>query len=347
MDRRRLIKILTALSVLYVVIWIGFVLWASRETKRNNWLIDKEADPAAAPLPNVSKDDWVAILANPDFASKSPEERTSVANQQFDKIQALAGGQGYDLKALQKWYQQTAADFKHYPVQKFVFAQGMETYYRDLRQSRFPKPTAWRVFWASFFSKDAMLAAFIGLPFGAILVLLVAGITIGVFSRSLSLKWRALVIVLVAIILGESWFIRDAAKRPVSLGLYHFYDGGDYISVDGTWTSDIKFAAPFQVTKLDCWRQWNHCIEATAQILNGGLFVDTSYWEIKDWQAEEITFKDHKSSVCKIESLRVDRKGKIVTATSVLKQPKPDSCRGFEEDPVVSHLVDGYKLQYK
>lgn len=238
MNRRRLIEILAALSVLYVVIWIGFVLWASHDTKRNNWLINREADPAAAPLPNVSEDDWVARIATPNFASKSPEDRLSIANQHFDKIKALAGGQGYDLKALQRWYQQTATDFERYPVQKFVFAHGMGTYYRDLRQSGFPKPSAWRVFWAGFFSKEAMLVALIGVPFVAILVLLIAGIIIAVFSRSLSLKWRALVIVLVAITLGEAWFVRDAAKRPVSLGLYNFYNSEDYISVEGTWTSN-------------------------------------------------------------------------------------------------------------
>jgi len=84
-NRRRLIKILTAVAVLYVVILIGFVLWVSHDTKRNNWLIDRVADPAVAPLPNISEDDWVAILASPNFASKSSEERISIANQQFDK----------------------------------------------------------------------------------------------------------------------------------------------------------------------------------------------------------------------------------------------------------------------
>jgi hypothetical protein len=342
-----LIEILTALSVLYVVIWIGFVLWVSHDTKRNNWLVDKEANPGAAPLPNVSEGDWVAILANPNFASNSPKERISIANQQFDKIKGLAGEQGYDLKALQRWYQQTATDFERYPLQKFAFAQGMETYYRDLRQSGFPKPSASRVFWGGFLTKDAMLVSLIGLPFVAVLVLLIAGIIIALFSRRLGLKWRALVIALIAIILGEAWFIRNAAKHPVSLGIYNFYDGGNYISAQGTWTSNIKLAAPLQVTKLDCWRQWNHCIEATAQILDGYLHVNTSYWEIRNWGAEELTFKDNDLSLCKVESLRVDRKSKIVTATNAPKRPKPDSCIGLGDDPIVSHLVDDYKLRYE
>jgi hypothetical protein len=346
MNRRNLIKIITGLLVLYVVIWVGFVLWASQDTRRNDWLIEKEADPAAAPIPNVIEGDWVAILANPNFTSKSPEERISIANQQFEKIKAVAGEQGYDLKALQSWYRQTATDFKQYPVQKFVFAHGMETYYRDLRGSGFPKPSGGRI-WSDFFSKEAMLVALIGLPFVAILVLLIVGIIIAVFSRSLPLKWRALVVTLLAIILAEAWLIKYAKKHPVSLGIYNFYDNGNYILAQGTWTSKTKLAAPLQVTQLDCWRQWNHCIEATAKILDGHLYVDTSYWEIRNWGAEELTFKDNALSLCKVESLRVDRKSKIVTATNAPKRPKPDSCQGMEDDPIVTHLIDGYKVQYE
>jgi hypothetical protein len=346
MNRRNLIKIIFGSFVLYVAIWVGFVLWASSITRSNDWLVDKEADPAAAPMPNVTEDDWVAILADPNFAAKSPEKRVAIANQQFDKIKALAGEQGYDLKTLQRWYQQTATDFKSYPVQKFVFAQGMETYYRDLRQSGFPKPSKWR-FWDDFFSKDAMLFALIALPFVAPLVLLIAGIIIAVFSRSLSLKWRALVVALLVIILAEAWLISYTKKHPVSLGFHNFHDSGNYISVEGTWTSNTKLAAPLQVTRLDCWRQWNHCIEATAKILDGHLYVNTSYWEIRNWGAEELTFKDHELSLCKVESLRVDRKSKLVTYTNAPKRPKPDSCKGMENDPIVTHMVDGYKLQYR
>ncbi len=345
MNRQRFIRILIALSILYLVIWIGFVIWISREAKRNNWLVDKEADPAAAPLPAVSDDSWMAILANPNFASKSLNERIAIADQHFEKIKDVADGQGYDLKALQTWYQQTAADFERYPVQTFVFGQGMKTNYRDLRNSGFPKPSFWRIFWPAFLSKDAMLFALIGLPFVTIVFLLIVGIIIAVFSRSLSVKWRALVLALLAIILVEAWLIRYEKKHPVSLGLYTFSDNGNYISAGGTWTSDTKLAAPLQVTKLDCWRQWNHCIEATARIFDGSLSVDTSYWEIKNWGAEEIT-SNNDLALCKVEILRVDRKSKLVTYTNAPKRPQPDSCKWMANDPIVSHLVDGYKLRF-
>ena len=347
MNRRRLIKILAALSVLYVAIWIGIVVWAFNDTKRNNWLVDKEADPATAPLPNVSKDDWVAILATPNFVSKPLNERIAIANQHFEKIKDVASEQGYDLRALQAWYQETATHLERYPIKTFAFAQNMKTAYRDLQNSEFPKPTFWTVFRSGLFTKGVMFSALVALPFVAILLSLLAGIFIAVFSKSLSIKWRVLVLALVVIILAEAWLIRNEQRHPVSLGFYHFYDAGNYLSVQGTWSSDTKLAAPAQTTKLDCWRQWNQCIEATAQVFEQHLSISTSYWEIKEWLPDEVTFLDNDSSVCKIDSLRVDRKGKIVTATNVPKQPISDFCKSIGDDPIVSHLVDGIKRQFK
>ncbi|HET8562305.1 MAG TPA: hypothetical protein VFM35_00400 [Candidatus Binatia bacterium] len=339
MSRRRLIISFTALSILYIVFWVGFVVLVSLDSSRNNWLVEREADPDVAPVAHVSQGDWVAKIARQDFASKSQAERIAIADQHFEKIKDLAAEQGYDVKALQQWYEHTAADFERYPVRTFVFAQGTHTYYRDLRNSGFPKSNFWAVFAAAFFSRETMLVALVGLLLVSILVLLVVGVFVAVSSRRLQVKWRALVIALIIVLVGEGWFMKSAEKHPVSLGLYKFDDASSYISVQGTWTSDTKLAAPLQSTKLDCWRQWNHCIEATAQILNGRLVVGTTYWEIKDWQANELTFHDRDSSLCKIESLRVDRKSKIVTYTTAPKQPKPDSCRGFEDAPIVSHLV--------
>ena len=347
MNSRRLNQILAAASGLGVVIWIALGLWASHDAKNKNWMVDQEADPAVAPLPNVTADDWVAILADPHFASKSREERMSAANQRFDKIKGLADEQGYDLKALQRWYQQTATDAERYPLEKFVFAPGVETYYRDLRQSGFPKPSTWRVFRANVLNGYAVLIVLIGLPIVGGLLWFLAGIVIAVFSRRLSVKWRVLIIGLVAIILGEAWLIKNTQRHPVSLGLFTFYDGGDYISVEGTWTSNVKLAGPLQVTRLDCWHQWNHCIEATGRILGGQLSVNTNYWEVTNWGANELTFKDNGSSICRIEKLHVDRKSEIVTYTSASKRPKPDSCKSFEDEPIISHLVDGYKLRYQ
>ena len=345
MERRKWIRIITALSILYVVVWTGLALWVSNGTKANNWLIDKEADPFAAPLPNVTEDDWVAQLANPSFVSQAPNARVVIADQYFEKIKNLADEQGYDLKGLQEWYKQTATNAERYPVQVFVFELGMKTNYRDLRNSGFPKPSSFRMFWRAFLSKEATLFAFIGLPFAAGSILLVVGILVAIFSRALPLKWRTLVAVLLIIILGGAWISRKAQREAVSLGFYSFYDVDDYVAVEGTWTSDTKLAAPLQVTKLDCWRQWNHCIEATAQILGSNLSVNTTYWEVNDWKAEEIALKDNNSSLCKVETLRIDRKNKVVTATNTPKQPKPDSCVGLSDDPIVSHLVDGYKLR--
>src|SRR5690242_10332906 len=172
MNRRNLIKVICGMIVLYITVWIGFVWWLTNRYTEKHWLVDIDADPAAAPLPNVTKEDWVAKLADPNFASLSQAERIIIADERFAKTKALAEGAGYDLKELQRWYRQTAVDFARYPVRKFVFAQGMETDYRDLRESGFPKFSRFQVFWELFFSKYSILIALVALPFAAILLLL-------------------------------------------------------------------------------------------------------------------------------------------------------------------------------
>ena len=156
MNRRNIIRALIGLSVLYVLILISTVFWSESLIRKNDWLIEKEANPTAAPLPNIVKDDWVAVLASPAFASKSLVARIAIANQHFEKIRDLASEQGYDLRALQMWYQMTARDFERYPVKTFVFAQNVKTAYRDLSDSEFPKPSFAKLFWFILFSKDVM-----------------------------------------------------------------------------------------------------------------------------------------------------------------------------------------------
>ena len=152
---------------------------------------------------------------------------------------------------------------------------------------------------------------------------------------------------LVLIIGAEAWLVRTGSKQSVPLGFYNFYDYGSYLSAEGTWSSATKLAAPLQTTKIVCWQSSNQCIEATAQLLENNLRVDVNSWDVKEWLPNEITFADDNSSLCRIDSLRIDRKGKLVTATNVPKQPISDFCKSMGDDPLVTHLVDGFKLQYK
>jgi hypothetical protein len=148
-----------------------------------------------------------------------------------------------------------------------------------------------------------------------------------VFSKSLAVKWRALVLALIVIILGQEWLSRQAEKKPpVILDLYAFIDMGANVFVKGTWIGDSDSSLPLQVTKLDCWEHRQQCIEATVSVRNGLLTVETSYWEVENWSQDELTFKDNDFSLCANERLRFDRKNQVVTYVNAPKQPLSDAC---------------------
>jgi hypothetical protein len=180
-DRGNLHKILTIFGILYLVIWAAVCVWEVRLSRSNGWLVEKEADPTVKPIPFISEDDWAAKLAASNFASKLQSEKVIIADQQFEKIKGLANEQGYDLKALQAWYQQTAVNFERYPVKTFLFSRGTRNYYRDLRDRGFPIPSSWRLFWRVFRSKEVMLLALVGLPFVTLIVLVIIGVFIALF----------------------------------------------------------------------------------------------------------------------------------------------------------------------
>jgi len=344
-------KYLAPLVILYVVIWVGFCGWAAHQSRNNYWLVEREATPTVTPLFSLGDDDWCAILANPAFASKAGNERMGIANKKFEEIKSVADEIGHDLKALKAWYYRTATDFEHYPVRVFrtsALGQDMvQGHYRDLRESGFPKPSVARVFWRYLFTRESMWGALIVLPFLVIPLLVIVGSCAALLSKKLSLKWKILTGALIATIFVEGWLIKFSHSQPVSLGMFNFYDSGDYVSAEGTWTSDTKLATPLQVTKLDCWQNWNHCIEATAEVFGGSLSVRTSYWEIENWGQDELTFKENTNPVCVNERFRIDRKNKVVTYTRATKQPKPDNCSDISDEPIVSYLTDGWKLQHK
>ncbi len=339
---------LVGLSVfaLYLIIWVGLAIYVTSFAPRNSWNIEKEANPKVG-MNYLNNDDWCAILASSSFRGKSISERVSIADAKFSDIKSLAEEDGFDVKQLQSWLHKTATDFEKYPIKSFVFAENAKTqYYRDLSNSDFPKINLLRVFLRHLSSSSG--SALYALPFAILPLALLVGIITSFASKKLALKWKILVAGLIAVCLLEAWIINFAQKQPVSLGSFNFYDDGNgYVTTEGTWSSDTKLADPLQVTKIDCWRNWNYCIESNARVSNGYLNVNTDYWEIADWGQDAITIKDRGTALCVNESLRLDRKNKVVTFARATKNPKPDSCAGIQDEPIVMHLADGIKLQYK
>ena len=340
-------KLLVPLAVLYMVIWVGFCGWAASNNKHNYWMVEREMHPGTSALPRLDNDDWCAILASPSFASKSKGERDALVEWKFRDMKGVAEEIGYDSQTIHSWLQRTATNFESYPVETFVFTQGVEDHYRDLRNTGFPKPNIWRVFLRQLFSKTSMGFALAALPFIGIPLLVVAGVVLALFSKTLAKRWKAVVVSLIAVAFFEAWLIRLVYKRPVSLGTFSFYDNGSYVTAEGTWTSDTDVADPLQISKLDCWQNWGYCIEANARVSNGYLRVYTDYWEVADWGQDVLTIKDRESALCVNESLRIDRKNKVATFTRATKQPKPDSCADISDEPIVMHLADGIRVQFK
>lgn len=331
-----------------MLIWIGGSIYAASQSQNVRWLVETEANPTVG-LGNLNDDDWCAILASPSFRNKSISERVSIAEAKFDDIKGVAKDVGYDLKVLRSWFQKTATDFEKYPIKPFVFAENSAPqYYRDLRDSDFPKASTFWVFGRYLSDKSTMGFALIALPFFMLPLAFIFWVFASFFSKKLAIKWKAMVAGLIAVGLLEAWVINFAQKQPVSLGTFSFYDDGKgYITTEGTWSSDTNLADPIQISKLDCWKNWNYCIESNARVSNGVLQLYTDYWEIAEWGENALTIKDRSSALCVNESLRIDRKNKVVTFARATKQPKPDSCAGIQDEPIVMHLADGIKLQYK
>lgn len=342
-------KFVAPLAALYVVIWVGFCGWAALQTnKGKEWTIEKHVDPHVSPFPHVSKEDWCAVLATADFSAKSLDRRLAVAEAAFQNVRSLADGDGYNLAALRKWFRDTATNFTRYPIREFVYQSGEKALYRDLRSSGFPKLQRSRLFWRYLFDQSSLIASLWLLPFLAAPLLLLAGAVLALLNKALAFRWKLLVAGLVGIGVVEALMIHHANKRAVQyLDSYNFYDSGDHVSATGTWTSQTKLAAPIQTSHIDCWREWNHCIHATASILMGGLNVDMTYWEAKDWGKDAIVLVDSQAVFgCTTTNMQINRKNKTVTMTKTRIEPKPDDCPGIPDDvyPIFTQLVDGSKV---
>ena len=161
---------------------------------------------------------------------------------------------------------------------------------------------------------------------------------------------KIIIPILILIILAEGYALNYFTNHPVNLGMFSFTDLGDdprigLITIKGTWTSDTKLGQPLQTTSIECWQRYNNCIETTAQIGSGNVLnVFTEYWEIEDWGKDEIRLKEHSSFTCVNYNMTIDRKNKTVVSVRSTKNPKPDGCEAFQDEPIYLHLTDGYKL---
>ena len=208
-------------------------------------------------------------------------------------------------------------------------------------------------------------------------VALGVGIISAFRSRKLDLKWKILVGGLISTIVLEGFLITQINELLVDGGdQYSFDDFGTYIMAHGSWTSDAEQGALVQRTRIECFHDWNQCIETTAALLEseggghlgmrvglldrlrnkllelldlgyqnyGYLDLVTTLWKVQDWGADAIQLESQ-DAICTITTLNIDRKNKTVTSTRTTKEPKPNGCEGVSDQPFFFQLGDSRTAQ--
>ncbi len=343
MPQLSLKRLLSWLLGLFVVIQVGVAVWTVRDSQRSLWLLEKEMNPLVSPYPAVSEAKWCGMLATMEFAQKSENERIHLADQKFAETRNTAYQTGYSLEDLQSWFRHTAMDFRLYPVRDFTYAGGLKEPYRDLRRSGFPRPTYLQSFVRFLSSVDSARLSLVLLPVLAIPLLIFRGAIAAIRDPVLAGRWKVLVGSLVVLLFLAGVAVWWVGRLRVGGGPYNFYDRTDYVSVSGTWTAAASPKHQWQTTKLDCWRTWDYCIEATAVLSpEKYLKVDMIYWPILEWEPERIVLQEDESLPgCYVSRLELDRKIKTVRMTKTARTPKTDDCAGVPEGPLFSELTDG------
>jgi len=317
-----------------------------RDSQGDNWLVEQHVTPDAAPIPALLEDHWCRIVADDTFMNLSRSERRRVADRIFRDIEALAQEQGWHSYELQRWFRETAERPERYPILRYSLGTGRTIAYRDLRESGFPKASALKLLMREVFRSEFGIYALLAAPFMFLPYLFVVRTVDAISARGPALRWDVLVGALIVVAVLEGVMMRPLWSQPVALSGYHFLDTDSYVAVSGKWTSNMPLASQEQVTQLECWREWNHCIEATASVYSNGLNVNTTYWQIADWGEGVIVAKDRETA-CAVTTLIIDRKKEIVVSTRATKKPKPRGCGHVSEGPMVLRLTDGFKLRFR
>jgi hypothetical protein len=212
-------------GVLYATTMVSMSAWYVKETTKDTWLVEKEANPLAKPLPFLSDQDWCAQLATESFSSLGPSERTATADKKFEELRSLAGSLGYDEDTLRTWLHETAINFQRYPVRTFTYGgigDSEKRTYRDLNASGFPAPARIRLFWKHLLSSEILGFGLIVTVLAAMPLLLMVGIVQAFREPTLLWKWKTLIGSLLFIAIVEGLVIRQTLNNPVRLGLFRF-----------------------------------------------------------------------------------------------------------------------------
>jgi len=120
-------------------------------------------------------------------------------------------------------------------------------------------------------------------------------------------------------------------KIPVSLSLFKHVNklGGDFVTVDGTWTrpdrTDDPITNPLQASKIECSKQERQCVEAKAYVSGNLLVSDLAKYSIRSWTADSVIFVDEDE--CSETVYTIDLNTKNVSGAGHLTNQESISCK--------------------
>ena len=101
-----------------------------------------------------------------------------------------------------------------------------------------------------------------------------------------------------------------------------------------------------QTTKINCFRDRGFCSEATGNVMNGMLHVDTDFYDIERWVNKEIVTKPLDMPLgCVRYVRRINRTQKKVRG--VRSAISNDTfCKEVDKNDLYMELVDGFDVVY-
>jgi Putative peptidoglycan binding domain len=130
-----------------------------------------------------------------------------------------------------------------------------------------------------------------------------------------------------------------------------FWQDG-FVSAKGTWTlTNEKMAWPEQTTHIECHRDKQICVEATALLTGEGgkktVSVDIDNYAIERWDEHEIVTKPKETGFGCVRYLRrFNRVQKSVTGLrSTIKTG--EQCKGVEAKEMHITLTDGFQVYWE
>lgn len=135
------------------------------------------------------------------------------------------------------------------------------------------------------------------------------------------------------------------ANEPTTGNMYSLQGNGELVAAEGEWfRSDAGSPLIHNATSIQCSKETNSCIEATATLMTSGVrtaYNSVSVYKVTRFTNESVEYTDE-SSLCAIYRVHMDLAQNRVTSTSVRKEGGDPLCSKMEAS-VPSELSDSIR----